>query len=147
VASLDRGEFAIGGSDLLVYLEDDLRYLSEQLTWLEASWRKALVRRHDPMSARERQHALVTLGHILHAVEDYFFHTNLPEAHAWAAAAESSRPKTATPRRVELLTEALRETELDRQKTLEDGMKGLADLRNEFAELARTETSRSWWRR
>jgi hypothetical protein len=108
VASLDRPEFAIGPRHLPAYLEEDLRFLSEQLTWLEASWRRALVRRPNPMSDKERQFALVTLGHLLHAVEDYFFHSNLPEAHAWAAA--SAEMADDDPSRDELLTAALKGT-------------------------------------
>jgi hypothetical protein len=84
--------------------------LSEQLASLEASWRTAQVR--SGIDAQERQYNLAKLGHILHAVEDYFFHSNLPEAHVWAAArtATLQTAPNQEPSRAVLLPAALSRT-------------------------------------
>jgi hypothetical protein len=106
----DRPEFDVGPRNLLAYLERDLLYLSEQLASLEASWRTAQAR--GGIDAQERQYNLAKLGHILHAVEDYFFHSNLPEAHVWAAArtATLQAAPNQEPSRAVLLPAALSRT-------------------------------------
>ena len=121
VASLQgRPEFTRGPRGLLAYLDDDLVFLSEQLTSLEADWRGARARGPKTMGKItvegglgdfERRIGLARLGHILHAVEDYFFHSNLPEAHAWAAARAGKAGQN--PSRAELLSAALHRTAHD----------------------------------
>jgi hypothetical protein len=113
VASLRaRPEFAVGPRNLLDYLERDLLYLSEQLSSLEARWRAAEA--NGGIRPADRQSNLVKLGHILHAVEDYFFHSNLPEAHVWAAAyaGELQNAPNREPSRADLLSSSLRRTRL-----------------------------------
>jgi hypothetical protein len=111
-------DFARGQRNLLAYLDRDLLFLSEQLSWLEASWRITRERKLMDDGLR-RQYALANLGHILHAVEDYFFHSNLPEAHVWAAA-RADKLKSAPgqePSRADLMSAALRRTTLDPAST------------------------------
>lgn len=113
-------DFARGQSTLLAYLERDLLFLSEQLSWLESSWRATQARVGiSGMTDIKRQYSLANLGHILHAVEDYFFHSNLPEAHVWAAA-RAEKLRTAPgqePSRSALLPAALSLTTLDPAST------------------------------
>ena len=68
------------------YLETYLRYLTEELSALESAWLQEHQKPGGLTQVRRRQ-LLLQLGHLLHAVEDYFFHSNFPELHAWAAAA------------------------------------------------------------
>ena len=53
---------------------------SEELTKLEQDW----VGARATLTASARQQFLVRLGHLLHPVEDYFFHSNLLELYQWA---------------------------------------------------------------
>jgi hypothetical protein len=77
--------FRIRARGLLEYLEWYLDYLSEELTRLEFQWLSAHAS-PGGITAANRQKMLLQLGHLLHAVEDYFFHSNLPELYVWAAA-------------------------------------------------------------
>lgn len=109
--------FGVGQRTLLDYLDRDLLSLSEQLSWLEGSWRATQAR--GDMTPIRRQYGLATLGHILHAIEDYFFHSNLPEAYAWAGA-RSDKLQTAPgqePSRAALLPAALSRAGLDPAST------------------------------
>ncbi len=65
---------------LMGYLEEQIQYISEELTQLELRWV-----RHRSMQAshQARRDVLVRLGHILHAIEDYFFHSNFAELFHW----------------------------------------------------------------
>ncbi|MCU5086970.1 hypothetical protein OCA23_27145 [Bacillus cereus] len=65
---------------LIGYLEEQIQYLSEGLTKLEYNW---MQRRHLHPSHEERRDLLVQLGHLLHAVEDYYFHSNFVEVWEW----------------------------------------------------------------
>ncbi len=106
-----RGEFQVGSRGLMGYLEWYLQYLSEGLAGLEADWLQARAR-PGGITAAERQRMLLQLGHLLHAVEDYFFHSNLPELYAWAAA-RAARPATGPgpqPERSALIEAALAQT-------------------------------------
>ena len=66
---------------LIGYLEWFLQYISEELSKLEADW---VTARAGPFPADRRQDLLVRLGHLLHPLEDYFFHSNLLELWQWA---------------------------------------------------------------
>ncbi|HEV3001472.1 MAG TPA: hypothetical protein VGW75_12095 [Solirubrobacteraceae bacterium] len=69
-----------GRRGLIQYLEEYLTFLTEELTKLEADWKgKRTVGRSD----RARHDILVRFGKLLHAVEDYFFHSNYPELQLW----------------------------------------------------------------
>lgn len=73
--------FRTEGRGLIGYLEWYLQYVSEELTQLEHEW---LLARSRTLREAERQEFLARLGHLLHAVEDYFFHSNLVELFQWA---------------------------------------------------------------
>jgi len=77
--------YRIRARGLLEYLEWYLDYLSEELTRLEFEWLRAHTAPQG-ITAANRQRMLLQLGHVLHAVEDYFFHSNLPELYVWEAA-------------------------------------------------------------
>jgi hypothetical protein len=63
-------------SGLIKYLEDDIKYVSEELSKLEKEWFEAKVK---GLTEQQRRDFLARLGHLLHAVEDYFFHSNFEE--------------------------------------------------------------------
>jgi len=69
-----------GSRGLINYLEEYLRYLSEELSKLELRWIRAKRR---PKDDPERHDILVTFGKLLHGVEDYFFHSNYVELNLW----------------------------------------------------------------
>jgi hypothetical protein len=106
--------YRIRARGLLEYLEWYLDYLSEELTRLELEWLRA---RNAPggITPANRQKLLLQLGHVLHAVEDYFFHSNLPELYAWAAARTAALTQAPNQPldRVELTGSALARTRLD----------------------------------
>jgi hypothetical protein len=81
--------FARENRGLIGYLEWDLQYLSEELSMLEEAWVRARAGR---FTAEMRQDFLVRLGHLLHPVEDYFFHSNLLELYQWIEV-RSAHPK------------------------------------------------------
>jgi hypothetical protein len=66
---------------LIAYLEEFLRFISEELSRLEEDWVRA---RAAGLTAAQRQDFLVRLGHLLHPIEDYFFHSNLLEQYQWS---------------------------------------------------------------
>lgn len=70
---------AHGDGALVRYLEWHLRGLAEEFARLEVSW----VRDRSGGDPRRRRDRLVRLGHLLHAVEDYFFHSNAVELRQW----------------------------------------------------------------
>jgi hypothetical protein len=65
-------------SGLIGYLEEQIQYISEELTRVELGW----LTNRDRAPANRRD-ILLRLGHVLHAVEDYFFHTNFVEIYQW----------------------------------------------------------------
>jgi hypothetical protein len=67
-------------SKLIGYLEWYLKYVAEELAKLELDW---IRRRAAGLSDRDRHDLLSRLGHLLHAVEDHFFHSNTTEVHQW----------------------------------------------------------------
>ena len=73
--------FRTAGRGLIAYLEWYLQYVSEELSKLEQEWLRARAAGLRPPA---RQDLLSRLGHLLHAVEDYFFHSNLVELFQWA---------------------------------------------------------------
>ncbi len=69
-----------GHRRLSAYLEEDIDVLSESLTGIEVDWKAAVgLDRSEP----RRHDVLVRLGTVLHAVEDFFFHSNHAELHLW----------------------------------------------------------------
>ena len=74
------------GRRLYDYLEADLIYVSELLTLVDRDWASVYVNKDDaapqPPSAgdaKKRHDALVEFGHAIHAVEDFFAHSNFAE--------------------------------------------------------------------
>ncbi|MCI0663389.1 MAG: hypothetical protein L0220_20175, partial [Acidobacteria bacterium] len=65
---------------LIGYLEEQLQYVSEEFTKIELSW---VLNRDRSASHESRRDILVRLGHLLHTVEDYFFHSNFIEIYQW----------------------------------------------------------------
>lgn len=65
---------------LLGYLEWFIQYFSEGLSQLEEAWVRARAAR---ITDAQRRDLLMRLGHLLHPVEDYFFHSNLVELYQW----------------------------------------------------------------
>jgi hypothetical protein len=55
-------------------------YLTEELSKLEVEWATAEAAQ---LTARAQRDLLVRLGTLLHAVEDYFFHSNFTELRQW----------------------------------------------------------------
>lgn len=68
--------FGPGTRRVATYLEWDLQYLSDGLSRLELDWLDALAA---SPGAPPPNDLLVRLGHLLHAVEDYYFHSNFSE--------------------------------------------------------------------
>jgi len=73
--------FQTGTRGLIGYLEWYLQYLSEQLSKLEYDW--VLSLKAADQGRAQQSDFLVRLGHLLHAVEDYYFHSNFPEIRQW----------------------------------------------------------------
>ena len=106
-----RAEFQLGRNSLLAYLDSYIDYLSEELTKLEQGWLQA-HNKPGGITAADRRGMLLRLGHLLHAIEDYFFHSNLPELYAWPAAQPAPAPAQ-RPDRAQLARAALAQTRLD----------------------------------
>jgi hypothetical protein len=68
--------FRAGARHVASYLEWDFQYLSEALSKLELEW---VTARNASGGAPVASPLLVRLGHLLHAVEDYYFHSNFCE--------------------------------------------------------------------
>ena len=69
---------------LLFYLEQYIAYLAEELTRLEFDWATAIASKVSAQQATsQRRDFLVRLGVLLHAVEDFFFHSNCAEIRQW----------------------------------------------------------------
>jgi hypothetical protein len=64
---------------LIAYLTEQQQYLVEELTKTELAWLAA----SGLGTVQQRNDALRRLGHLLHAVEDYYFHSNFAELHQW----------------------------------------------------------------
>jgi len=69
-----------GQPSLIRYLEEQIQYISEELSKVEFYWVRS---RTLPASHESRHDLLIHLGHVLHAVEDYFFHSNFIEIYQW----------------------------------------------------------------
>ncbi|HEU4446689.1 MAG TPA: hypothetical protein VFR94_18600 [Nitrososphaeraceae archaeon] len=67
-------------SGLIGYLEEQFQYISEELTKIEYTW---VLNSHKAPSETVRRDLLLRLGHILHAIEDYYFHSNFVEIYRW----------------------------------------------------------------
>lgn len=65
---------------LMGYLEQHTQFISEELSRIEFDWVK---NRNLPATHPTRCDLLVRLGHILHAVEDFYFHSNAVELRQW----------------------------------------------------------------
>lgn len=73
-------EYRRQSSGLIGYLEDQQQSISEELSKIELAWVKS---RTQASSHPDRHDLLIRLGHALHAVEDYFFHSNFAEIYQW----------------------------------------------------------------
>ncbi len=65
---------------LMGYLEQHIQFISEEMSKLEFEWLQNLGL---PADHPTRCDLLVRLGHILHAVEDFYFHSNVVELRQW----------------------------------------------------------------
>ena len=74
--------YQLGSRGLIQFVEVYLKFLSEELSKLELSWKE---KPSAPRTSEEQHDILATFGKLLHAVEDYFFHTNYVEIHLWNA--------------------------------------------------------------
>ncbi len=72
--------FQTASRKLLRYLEEQLQFISEELSKIEHQW---VLNRTLPATDPVRCDLLVRLGHILHAVEDFYFHSNTVEVKQW----------------------------------------------------------------
>jgi len=75
---------------LVGWLEEQIQYLSEELTKLELKWMQAASR---TLYSQERHDVLIRLGHLLHTIEDFFFHSNFIETD-WRLNKGDSLPAT-----------------------------------------------------
>ncbi|MFE4140463.1 hypothetical protein ACFX4I_01150 [Peribacillus sp. YIM B13472] len=75
-----------GQRGLIGYIEEQIAYLSEELTKLELRWLE--IRKYPP-SHQERRDVLVRFGHLLHSIEDYYFHSNFIETLQWTSTTSS----------------------------------------------------------
>lgn len=71
-----------GSRGVIQFVEEYLQFLSEDLSKLEFKWKE---KRSASKDSADRHDILVSFGKLLHAVEDYFFHTNYTEIHLWNA--------------------------------------------------------------
>ena len=69
-----------GSRGVIRFVEEYLQCLSEELSKVELLWKE---RRSDAKTSTGRHDVLVAFGKLLHAVEDYFFHSNYVELHLW----------------------------------------------------------------
>ncbi len=60
------------------YLEEHIEAIAQQLAKLEQDWVQAASG-----AADDRRDLMVRLGHLLHAVEDWWFHSNFCELYRW----------------------------------------------------------------
>lgn len=67
-----------GPRNVIGYAEEQIRFVAEGLALLRTGW---LQRRSGSPAGRVDD--LLELGHLLHAVEDFFFHSNFCEAWVW----------------------------------------------------------------
>jgi hypothetical protein len=65
---------------LIAYLDEYLDYLAGSLAALELDWLRARPRSRTDAA---RHDVVRRLGHALHAVEDFYFHSNFAECHQW----------------------------------------------------------------
>lgn len=68
------------GRNLYQYTEEQLVYLSDLLTVVDQRWARV---RPEEGDAQDLQEKLTRFGHVSHALEDFFFHSNFLEQ-AWA---------------------------------------------------------------
>ncbi|MEO0532372.1 MAG: hypothetical protein AAF215_00700 [Cyanobacteria bacterium P01_A01_bin.123] len=73
-------DYQIGRRGLINYLEEHINYIIEELTKIEYAW---VLRRKLPPHHPDRRDLLVRLGHVIHAIEDYYFHSNFVEVRQW----------------------------------------------------------------
>jgi len=80
ISGPDASYYQIGERKLLKYLDKHIAFISEELSKIEFEW---VQNRNLPATHPTRCDLLVRLGHILHAVEDFFFHSNVVELRQW----------------------------------------------------------------
>ncbi|ABW12041.1 hypothetical protein Franean1_2611 [Parafrankia sp. EAN1pec] len=84
-SDLDRGPRSepdkVRGPDLYRYLRDDIEILAGGLAELDLDWARAIARGEIPTDGSDLRFpaGLARLGHLLHAVEDFFAHSNFIE--------------------------------------------------------------------
>lgn len=76
----ENGLFRPSSRDVINYLEEHLQYVSEELSKIEYEW---VLKRNLPVTDPARCDLQVRFGHILHAVEDFYFHSNTVEVRQW----------------------------------------------------------------
>ncbi len=80
IARQRKRRYQKGRRGLIIYLEEQLKYIVEELILIEYDWKKF---KRTSSQNRNRHDVLARMGHILHAVEDYFFHSNYVELRLW----------------------------------------------------------------
>ena len=100
-------------SGLITFIEAYLQLLSEELSKLELEWVQTL---QTAVTDQSRRDFLVRLGNLLHAVEDFFFHSNVAEVRQFQLLRRRFRDADpATPEgRAELFEHGLEGTAFDR---------------------------------
>ena len=73
------------GRNIYQYQEEQLVYISDLLTVVDQKWARQQV---TPDLVESRQEVLTRFGHVSHAVEDFFFHSNFVER-AWFSTGQS----------------------------------------------------------
>jgi len=71
-----------GGSPsraILGYLDDQIEYVAELLTWIEHEWIRVNAEPDSPNNRADKRRVLALWGHASHAIEDFFFHSNFVE--------------------------------------------------------------------
>ncbi len=74
----DLDPFKPSSRKVQTYLEEHIEALAQQLAKLEEDWVKAASGPAD-----DRRDLMVRLGHLLHAVEDWWFHSNFCDLYRW----------------------------------------------------------------
>lgn len=83
---------------LLPYLREQLRYVAEELANVEWTWKQANRMTPSPARGTATRDFMAWLGHALHTVEDYFFHSNFAEVYWMRRERQRHRASGESPR-------------------------------------------------
>lgn len=76
----DLPRFQTSPRKVQAYLEEHIEALAQQFATLELDWTMAV---DAGVAAESRRDLVVRLGHLLHAIEDWWFHSNFVELYRW----------------------------------------------------------------